>query len=46
MDLQSFGGRSVIFQMKTVTKSNVRYDKLARNFLAGIALAATVTWWT
>jgi len=23
-----------------------RYDKLARNFLAGIALAATLTWWT
>ncbi|MET3580923.1 hypothetical protein ABID19_004992, partial [Mesorhizobium robiniae] len=22
-----------------------RYDKLARNFLAGILLAAAITWW-
>jgi transposase len=33
-------------RIKQCRRIATRYDKLARNFLAGIALAATVTWWT
>jgi transposase len=33
-------------RLKDFRRIATRYDKLARNFLAGIALAATVTWWT
>jgi len=32
-------------RLKDFRRIATRYDKLARNFLAGIALAATVTWW-
>lgn len=31
-------------RLKDFRRIATRYDKLARNFLAGIALAATVTW--
>src|SRR6266550_1433948 len=33
-------------RLKDLRRIATRYDKLARNFLAGIALAATLTWWT
>lgn len=33
-------------RIKHFRRIATRYDKLARNFLAGVALAATVTWWT
>jgi transposase len=33
-------------RLKDFRRIATRYDKLARNFLAGIALAATLTWWT
>ena len=33
-------------RLKDFRRIATGYDKLARNFLAGIALAATVTWWT
>ena len=33
-------------RLKDFRRIATRYDKLARNFLARIALAATVTWWT
>jgi transposase len=33
-------------RLKDFRRIATRYDKLARNFLAGIALAATITWWT
>jgi transposase len=32
-------------RLKDFRRVATRYDKLARNFLAGIALAATLTWW-
>ena len=32
-------------RLKDFRRIATRYDKLARNFLAGIALAATMTWW-
>ncbi len=32
-------------RLKDYRRIATRYDKLARNFLAGIALAATLTWW-
>ena len=32
-------------RLKDFRRIATRYDKLARNFLAGITLAATVTWW-
>lgn len=33
-------------RLKDFRRIATRYDKLARNFLAGVALAATLTWWT
>jgi transposase len=33
-------------RLKDFRRIATRYDKLARNFLAGIALAATIIWWT
>jgi transposase len=33
-------------RLKDFRRIATRYDKLARNFLAGIALAATLTWCT
>jgi transposase len=32
-------------RLKDFRRIATRYDKLARNFLAGIVLAATLTWW-
>jgi transposase len=32
-------------RLKDVRRIATRYDKLARNFLAGIILAATLIWW-
>ena len=32
-------------RLKDFRRIATRYDKLARNFLAGIALAATLLWW-
>jgi len=32
-------------RLKDFRRIATRYDKLARNFLASIALAATLTWW-
>ena len=33
-------------RLKDFRRVATRYDKLARNFLAAIVLAATITWWT
>ena len=32
--------------LKDFRRVATRYDKLARNFLASVVLAATITWWT
>ena len=32
-------------RLKDFRRIATRYDKLARNFLAGVLLAATVIWW-
>jgi transposase len=32
-------------RLKDFRRIATRYDKLARNFLAGVALAAAITWW-
>ena len=32
-------------RLKDYRRIATRYDKLARNFLAGAFIAATVTWW-
>jgi transposase len=32
-------------RLKDFRRIATRYDKLARNFMAGILIAATVTWW-
>ena len=34
-----------MFGLKDFRRIATRYDKLARNFLASIALAATLIWW-
>jgi transposase len=33
-------------RLKDFRRIATRYDKLARNFLAGVLLAAAITWWT
>ena len=33
-------------RLKDFRRIATRYDKLARNFLAGVTLAAILTWWT
>jgi transposase len=33
-------------RLKDFRRIATRYDKLARNFLAAVALAATIIWWT
>jgi len=49
-DGQAYRQRNLIERMfnrlKDFRRIATRYDKLARNFLAGIALAAMVIWWT
>jgi putative transposase len=32
-------------RLKDWRRIATRYDKLARNFLSAVALAATITWW-
>ena len=32
-------------RLKDFRRIATRYDKLARNFLAGVMIAATVVWW-
>jgi transposase len=33
-------------RLKDFRRVATRYDELARNFLAAVTLAATITWWT
>jgi transposase len=33
-------------RLKDFRRIATRYDKLARNFLAAVTLAAAITWWT
>ena len=49
-DLLIYRQRNLIERMfgrlKDFRRVATRYDKLARNFLAGIMLAAVIIWWT
>ena len=49
-DVHAYRQRNVIERMfcrlKDFRRIATRYDKLARNFLAGVILAATLIWWT
>ncbi|MGH3925972.1 MAG: IS5 family transposase [Pseudonocardiaceae bacterium] len=49
-DPEAYRQRNLIERMfgrlKDFRRIATRYDKLARNFLASIVLAATITWWT
>jgi transposase len=48
-DREAYRQRNLIERMfarlKDFRRIATRYDKLARNFLAGILLAAAITWW-
>jgi transposase len=48
-DRKAYRQRNLIERMfgrlKDFRRIATRYDKLARNFLAGVLLAATVIWW-
>ena len=48
-DIIAYRDRNLIERMyarlKDFRRVATRYDKLARNFLAGALIAATVTWW-
>jgi len=48
-DIAAYRNRNLIERMygrlKDFRRIATRYDKLARNFLAGVMIAATVTWW-
>jgi transposase len=48
-DAQAYRQRNLIERMfcrlKDFRRIATRYDKLARNFLAGIVLAAALVWW-
>ena len=48
-DITTYRNRNLIERMygrlKDFRRVATRYDKLARNFLAGVMIAATVTWW-
>lgn len=48
-DKAAYKGRNVIERMfcrlKDFRRIATRYDKLARNFLSAVLLAATITWW-
>ena len=48
-DRQAYRQRNLIERMfarlKDFRRIATRYDKLARNFLAGVLLAAAITWW-
>ena len=49
LDRAAYRLRNVVERMfcrlKDFRRIATRYDKLARNFLAAVALVATVTWW-
>jgi transposase len=49
-DRKAYRQRNVIERMfarlKDFRRIATRYDKLARNFLAGVVLAAAIIWWT
>ena len=49
-DRQAYRQRNLIERMfarlKDFRRIATRYDKLARNFLAAVTLAAAITWWT
>ena len=49
-DADAYKSRNFIERMfcrlKDYGRIATRYDKLARNFLAGVFIAATVTWWS
>ena len=48
-DAEAYKRRNLIERMfcrlKDFRRIATRYDKLARNFLAGVLIAAAVTWW-
>jgi len=48
-DAEAYKLRNLIERMfcrlKDFRRIATRYDKLARNFLAGVLIAAAVTWW-
>jgi transposase len=48
-DRKAYCQRNLIERMfsrlKDFRRVATRYDKLARNFLAGVVLAAAITWW-
>ena len=48
-DREAYRQRNLIERMfarlKDFRRIATRYDKLARNFLAGILIAAAITWW-
>lgn len=48
-DKAAYKGRNVIERMfcrlKDFRRIATRYDKLARNFLSAVLLAAAITWW-
>lgn len=48
-DSQVYKSRNLIERMfcriKDFRRVATRYDKLARNFLAGVLIAATAIWW-
>jgi transposase len=49
-DREAYRQRNLIERMfarlKDFRRIATRYDKLARNFLAGVLLAAATIWWT
>jgi transposase len=48
-DAEAYKSRNLIERMfcrlKDFRRVATRYDKLARNFLAGVLIAAALTWW-
>ena len=48
-DANAYKSRNLIERMfcrlKDFRRIATRYDKLARNFLAGVLIAAAITWW-
>ena len=47
-DADAYKRRNLIERMfcrKDFRRIATRYDKLARNFLAGVLIAAAITWW-
>ena len=48
-DARAYRARNLVERMfcrlKDYRRVAIRYDKLARNFLAGVLIAAALTWW-